>query len=148
MSNLASLLAADSIIWNSEFNQRSCLDGIEEVLSNAPKGERLGDDWRGAIKSKSEVIWPPVEPIPPGICDIHRENSGIRVVWPHRHEHDKGPEELLWIMDEYAKDLDLRLVLLGERTAPSVDDALGQLRARHAERIVFDSFVESREDYL
>jgi glycosyltransferase involved in cell wall biosynthesis len=67
-------------------------------------------------------------------------------VWPHRWEHDKGPEELLEIADRHAERLDLRFIVLGERFR-RVPAALETFLDRHAERIDHAGFVEDRRAY-
>ncbi len=96
LTNLTSILAADLTVWNSDFNRRSFVDGIESLLRHAP--DRLPGSVRERVEQRSTVIWPPVGPPPeataasgnPGVL-----HNSIRVVWPHRWEHDKGPGELL-----------------------------------------------------
>jgi hypothetical protein len=63
LTNLTSILSADRIIFNSEWNRRSFIEGIERVLAHAPDGGL--SDVAGRIECRSEVIWPPVEPPPP-----------------------------------------------------------------------------------
>ena len=65
LTNLTSALAADLVIFNSDWNRRSLLAGLENILDHAP--DAAVGEWRTAIESRSTVIWPPVEPPPPPI---------------------------------------------------------------------------------
>ena len=118
LTNLTSVLAADRVIWNSRFNQDSFLEGIVRLLRSAPD-LALGD-LEPSIRARSEVIWPPVEK-PPEACDqtagrvLHKPVRPVRVAWPHRWEHDKGPAELLELALTLSEPLDLRWTILGQR---------------------------------
>jgi glycosyltransferase involved in cell wall biosynthesis len=149
LTNLTSVLTADRVIWNSRFNLDSFLEGIGRVLDHARDTTLTG--WRRRIEAASEVIWPPVEPPPPEI-DIERPHTGAlhnsaRVVWPHRWEHDKGPEELLELAGRLSATLGLRWTILGQRFA-KVPPALETFRERLAGRIDHMGFIEDRGAYL
>ncbi|MCH2144948.1 MAG: DUF3524 domain-containing protein [Phycisphaerales bacterium] len=147
-TNIASLIAADVVLWNSAFNRDSFLEGAARLLTHAPGGMPAG--WLARIEERSLIAWPPVESIPeavlrnPGKSDYP---DGVRIAWPHRCEHDKGPDELLEVADRLAERLDLRFVLMGERSGV-VPDAMKAFRERHGNRIEHDGWVEDREAYL
>lgn len=147
-TNLASLLAADLVLWNSRFNLESFLEGAERMLEHLPGGG--GRHWCERIRERSEIAWPPVEPVPEAVLRNPAKRDyadGVTVAWPHRSQHDKGPDGLLEIMDRMADRCDLRLILLGARPGPE-PDTLQALRARHGARIVHDGWVEDRAAYL
>jgi glycosyltransferase involved in cell wall biosynthesis len=146
LTNLTSIHAADLTIWNSDWNRRSFRAGIGEILRHAPDAtadlatgldERLAD---------SVVIWPPVEPPPaPGEDDGRVLHNPPRVVWPHRWEHDKGPEELLAVAEAH-RDLGLRWTILGQefRETPP---ALEAFRRRFGDHIDHVGFAPDRAAY-
>jgi len=166
LTNLTSILSADRVIFNSEWNRRSFIEGIGHLLAHAPDG-RLGDV-AARIARRSEVIWPPVEPPPPEgggreriagrhlLADRRDERSAakrggvlhkpIRVVWPHRWEHDKGPEELLDIADRCTDALDIRWTILGQRFRGH-PPAFAEFRRRWADRIDHIGFEPDRNAY-
>ncbi len=169
LTNLTSVLAADLTIFNSEWNRRSFLQGICELLRKAPDAE-LGDVSE-RIAERSMVIWPPVEPPPPeppevapGTGDsgasrdevgggegkggrvLHNVSEAVRVVWPHRWEHDKGPDELLRVAEEYSEALNLRWTILGERFGESPGE-MAEFERRFAGRIDHMGYVPGREEY-
>ena len=126
----------------------SLLAGLEKILSHAP--DAAVGEWRTAIESRSAVIWPPVEPPPPSV-DIKSEDSrvlhnSINVVWPHRWEHDKGPDELLEIAERWTEPLNLRWTILGQQFA-KLQPALEEFRGRFADSIDHMGFESDRQRY-
>ena len=147
-TNLASMLAADLVLFNSEYNRGSFINELPGFLRHAP--DRMPASWEDRILERSRIAWPPVEPIPEPVLRNPRDGSypdGCRIAWPHRLEHDKGPEELLELFDKEADSRNLRLVLLGERYQ-DLPDAINELRARHGDRIDHDGWIEDRDAYL
>lgn len=151
VTDLTSLVAADAVLWTSGWNQRSCLDGLAALLDHAP--------WDGgtaaldAVAAKSQVIWPPVEdPLATGGLEHNCDNSGRDVTsgqlvaWPHRHQHDKGPDELAALAMTHTSAWALQWALLGERRGP-VPPGIERFRTAQQGCIVVDGHVE-REAYL
>jgi len=157
LTNLTSMLASDLVIFNSQWNRRSFVAGIAEILRHAPDS-RLGHIGRW-IEERSEVIWPPVEPPPetvfrrraserPGPGDGQRGGSGhgrvlhnsIAVLWPHRWEHDKGPDQLLEIARRYTEKLNLRWTILGQSfsTVPHALRAFGDAFRNQIDHMGFE----------
>ena len=123
-TNLASIEAADRVLWNSAWNRDSFINGMSVLLSHAP--ERQTDSWQDRLLRKSVIAPPPIESpadLPAGIdeptasdprgqnrpaedpailhnTDLEGYPDAVRVVWPHRWEHDKGCDEFLAIARE------------------------------------------------
>lgn len=167
LTNLTSILAADAVIWNSRWNLRSFVDGISILLTRAADCQFLGNgkstDLAMRIESRSQVIWPPVEPPDHGAeansagagegesvarpaAILHNTPEPIRVVWPHRWEHDKGPDELLDLANTHSEDLNLRWTILGQEFEDR-HPAMVEFARRHAGRIDHMGFVPERADY-
>jgi glycosyltransferase involved in cell wall biosynthesis len=165
LTNLASVLCADLVIFNSEWNRRSLINGIAALLAHAP--DRELKDVAARIEERSTVIWPPVEPPPQALRDRHTGNdvdssseppipaerggsrvlhNPVRVVWPHRWEHDKGPEELLAMAEAHTEPLNLRWTILGQQFRET-PPALQRFRQRFADRIDHIGYAKSRDDY-
>lgn len=147
LTNLTSVLAADRVIWNSAWNRDSFLDGIEQVLRFGPD-VKVPDDLRSRIEGKSVVIWPPVEPPPERMAQLRERSSDgtIRVAWPHRWEHDKGPDELLAIAREHTESLNLRWTILGEQYRQT-PDAMKSFEREFRGRIDHMGYEPDRERY-
>jgi glycosyltransferase involved in cell wall biosynthesis len=67
-------------------------------------------------------------------------------VWPHRWEHDKGPDELLALAETHTETLNLRWTILGQQFRET-PQALERFRQRFADRIDHVGYAESRDDY-
>ena len=151
LTNYATMRAADRIIWNSRWNMASCLDGLKTLLKDDP--DRPDERAFTEIESRSEVIWPPVDVSIGDGGDADSRTlrpSGsqrIRVAWPHRWEHDKGPDELCAIADRWSDELNLEWVLLGERFE-DVPPGIASMLDRHQDRIVHAGFAATRAEYL
>ncbi len=145
LTNLTSVLASDLVIWNSQWNKTSFLDGMDRILGRANAVDLTG--WQQKVEQRSRVIWPPVEPPPETIAkNPEVSHNVIRVVWPHRWEHDKGPEELLKIADRFSESLDLRWTILGEQY-PDVPPSMAEFEQRFADRIDHFGFEPDRQRY-
>ena len=152
-TNLASIEAADRVLWNSAWNRDSFVTGMEEILAHSP--ERLADRWQDRLMGKSVIAPPPIEP-PAAAGTGENDDTGedarvlhnselagypdaVRVVWPHRWEHDKGCDELLQIAREARRRESqggprIHWLVLGERFA-RVPDSMTTFLAEHHDRI-------------
>jgi len=147
LTNLTSIVAATAVLWNSNWNRDSFLEGVGEVLRHAI--DLRGVDTQAMVEAKSRVVWPPVEPPPAGIWSAARHDAAgrsVRVAWPHRWEHDKGPEELLDIAERCTETLDLRWTILGERYR-RVPEPLREFEHRFASRIDHFGYEPDRSSY-
>jgi glycosyltransferase involved in cell wall biosynthesis len=146
LTNLTSILAADRVIWNSEWNKRSFIVGIDRIL-------RACSDLKIAqvqdrIEDKSVVVWPPVN-VPPMERPrvLHKQTGPVKVVWPHRWEHDKGPDELLAVAEKWSDAFDLRWTILGERYGETPPELI-EFERRFQSRIDHIGFLPDRAAYL
>jgi glycosyltransferase involved in cell wall biosynthesis len=154
-TNLQSVLTADLTIFNSKWNMDSFISGIETLLENS--WDTTLKDIGNRIRENSTVAWVPVELPPVEFTDsrvLHNsDNEGraigsepIRIVWPHRWEHDKAPEKLLELAREYSEPLNLHWIILGEQFN-QVPEALKQFKTEFAAKIDHMGYVESKGEY-
>ncbi len=155
LTNLTSIAAADRVLWNSRWNLDSFCLAIEDLLDKSP--DRTLEDVGGWIQKKSEICWPPIDR-PEGVLhnspkadNEGRRHSGdetVTVLWPHRWEHDKGPETLLRLA-RYLKHRApgrYRWILLGERYR-RIPDSLTRFLEEFRDDIDHAGWVESKADY-
>ena len=146
LTNLTSCAAADMVLFNSRFNRQSFIEGIRALIAHSPDAD-LGN-LVSRIESTSQIAWPPVE-VPEGL-DPDLLDRAIKkpalVVWPHRWEHDKGPDELLEIALRFSEPLDLRWIILGE-SFRDIPPSMQQMKQSLAGRIEHWGYVADRSAY-
>ncbi len=109
MVQLYGALAADRLVFNSQFNRDSFLEGIEAFLFDKPDVEPANILRR--LEHICEVLPIPVEQIPPA-----ENKDPALILWNHRWEYDKSPQLFAEAMIRLAKrGADFRLALLGDR---------------------------------
>ena len=88
-NQIMSALMADLVLFNSSYNLQSFVGGIDSFLSKMPDFKPKGI--AELISRKCQVLHFPVE-FPLERRDI-RDSKVLHIVWPHRWEHDKNPED-------------------------------------------------------
>lgn len=145
MVNLYSAIAAREVLFNSDWNRRSFLAGVERLFRKLPDG--VPDGALDQLASKSRVLPVPIEDRL--FLDRGRplQRQCPHLLWNHRWEYDKGPDRLALLLDELA-DLgqDFRLSVVGEQFRKQ-PDVLSTIRERHGSRIVNWGFLACRSDY-
>lgn len=142
INSLKSAIAADQLLFNSQYNQDSFLAGVETLSQRMPDG--LSADLANQLARKSQVI-----PVPLGddLTPQRRDDPKVwQVVWNHRWEHDKGPALLFEVMQQ-AKDLPITFAIIGQqfRQQPETFD---HIHDQCQQQISHWGFIESRQEYL
>ncbi len=144
LTNIESALAADTVVFNSEFHRHSFIEAARELIKRFPdnRPEAVGE----RIAAKSRVL-----PIPIDLSRFHRseEKSGeLTLLWNMRWEFDKAPEAFFEQLFSLADSgLDFRIAVAGEKFKdyPAIFDEAG---VRLADKIVSWGFIESRDEYI
>lgn len=132
MVQLYAALAADRAGFNSDYNRRTFLDGVDALLARMP--DRVPSDIARRIGRKACVLPVPIAPIAPA----HTRDSRL-IVWNHRWEYDRNPELFAAAMiDLDRRGVDFRLALLGPRP-DNGPEALQRLRRKIPDRIEVDA---------
>jgi glycosyltransferase involved in cell wall biosynthesis len=131
--NVTSALAADSVVFNSDYHRRSFLDAVVPFLRSFPDYKET--EAHQSIRAKSHVL-------PLGLdlkqFDRHRKDpepgEPPLILWNHRWEYDKNPAEFFRALFELQNEnLDFRVAILGEsftERPPVFDEAASRLRDR------------------
>ena len=134
-------LAADDLLFNSDWNRRSFLAGVDALLGRMPDAVPGGVAER--LDRRSMVL-----PVPTAVTakpPAETRDSRL-IVWNHRWEYDKAPEVFARALDRLGeRGCDFRLALLGPR-APKIPAALQALEERWSARIVANGCL-ARADY-
>jgi len=117
ITTLYTALCADILLFNSQFNHRTFMQGISRLLDTMP--DHVPGGVTDRLESLSKIL--PV-PLPDHLflsrhaAQEHDQEDMMIIVWNHRHEHDKGPALLLQVVHELIRrNVRFRLHLLGQQ---------------------------------
>lgn len=145
--NFTSALAADAVLFNSCYHHDAFLEALPRFLKRFPDCRPLDDVMR--IRDKSQVL-------PLGLdlrrLDAYREEKkhttrGPLILWNHRWEYDKNPEEFFTALFVLADEgWPFEVAVLGESFAetPAI---FQQVKQRLGSRLVHFGFVRDFSEY-
>lgn len=151
---LYSTLCADAIIFNSNYNRSSFLQGAKELLEKLP--DQFSPELLERI-SNSEVVPVPLEEFSSQgeTSKLKRQPQMLDVVWNHRWEYDKDPKLLLQLVEAIIeKRLPIRLHVVGQqfRSSPVEFEKIETLLQQHTQELDIQKgcfgFIEHRADYI
>jgi glycosyltransferase involved in cell wall biosynthesis len=112
LTNITSALSAETCLFNTQWNLDGFLAEIPGFLKQFPDHQPKGVADR--IAEKSRVLHPPFDPQVFDETPVERARR-CRIVWPHRWEHDKNPEEFFSAVGVLAEEgLDFEVVVAGQ----------------------------------
>jgi glycosyltransferase involved in cell wall biosynthesis len=137
--NVASMLAADRVYFNSDFHRTSFFAALPPYLSHNP--DQREREVQPALEARSGVL-------PVGVDFARLDGPEAPdpgrpplLVWNQRWEYDKDPEAFLRALLTLAEEgLDFEIALCGERFGA---DAPAGLRDKLATRIIHDGYAEA-----
>lgn len=144
--NLYAALAADRVLFNSEYNRQSFLQGVQVFLDTMPDAVPSNVVERLAVSSGTL-------PVPLETDWFAEHNKAVRndypftLIWNHRWEYDKAPERLFGAMRQLQQaGADFRLHVVGQqfRQQPAVFAEMHPLLKDH---IGAWGMVESESGY-
>ncbi len=150
LTNITSCLAADRVFFNSRYHLDSFTGAADELLRAMPDYVLKGVPER--IREKAEVM--PVG-LDTGSIDRElmdagcvRKDGPLHIVWNHRWEFDKGPQEFFDAMlGLERRGADFRLSVLGQ-SFRDMPDVFRRMENELSHRLVHFGFVEDRGEYL
>ncbi|WP_372366239.1 DUF3524 domain-containing protein [Candidatus Uabimicrobium sp. HlEnr_7] len=136
-------LAADWLVFNSQTHLDTFIGHIARYFERAPE---YPPQWISEeIKTKAQVLHPG--------CQLQRytkktKNKRPVIVWNHRWEFDKNPQEFFAALEEVdLKNSCFDLVLLGE-CGQSVPKLFLAAQKKWGDRILHYGFVNSKKEYI
>ncbi|RWS08502.1 glycosyltransferase-like domain-containing protein 1-like protein, partial [Dinothrombium tinctorium] len=143
-NQILSCLVADKILFNSEFNRKSFLSSMKSFLKLMP--DYRPKNLEQQIEPKTQVLYFPVKF--PKERFIEKCTQGpLHILWPHRWEHDKNPEDFFRTLFALKEDnIPFKLSVLGE-CYDEQPDIFKEAKIKLREEIINWGFVESRERY-
>ncbi len=151
LTNITSALSAECCAFNTEWNMRTFLGEIPGFLSQFPDHQPKGVAEQ--IAAKSLVLHPPFDPAPfeealgdAGASGAPRRER-VRIVWPHRWEHDKDPDAFFAALSALAAEgLDFEVAVAG-RAFSEKPEVFGRAAELLGGRLVHCEEPTSRLDY-
>ncbi|XP_037502249.2 glycosyltransferase-like domain-containing protein 1 [Rhipicephalus sanguineus] len=146
-NQVTSCLVADVVLFNSHFNRDSFLTAVEPFLNRVPGAGRLGP-LRPRLEAKARVLSFPIKvpPLAPAPC--RDPASPLHIVWPHRWEHDKGPEEFVQVLLELHRlGMDFHVSFLGQEF-DKLPTSLVEVREKLGDHIRRWGPLPDRDQYL
>ena len=143
--NYTSALAADRVLFNSDFHRNAFLEALPGFLKQFPDNQGLENVDRIARKSETLPLGMDLQRFLP--FREERLPGPPVILWNHRWEYDKNPqtffEELLRLKSE---GHDFRLVVLGEKFQKS-PPVFTQIKKELAGHILHFGFAKDFETY-
>ena len=145
--NYVSALAADAVLFNSSYHMNSFLGALPGFLKRFPDATEATSVGRIAAKSRVLPLGMDL-----GKLDSYRPHGKARtasplILWNHRWEYDKAPEEFFAALYQLADEgIEFRVAVLGESfgRAPAV---FKEARLRLAGRVAQWGYLADFESY-
>jgi glycosyltransferase involved in cell wall biosynthesis len=144
MHNLTTACCADAILFNSNYNRDTFLDGVRTMMKKMPDlaPKQLADE----LEERASVLPVPLEQT----WFQPRETSPtgpLTILWNHRWEYDKAPERMfaaLQLLDK--RDVPFKVHVVGQQfrqQPPEFDEAKQWLGTR----VGYWGYIESGAEY-
>lgn len=142
--NYASALSADKVVFNSNFHKEKFLKELPKFLKAYPDHNNL--DTVEQIADKSVIL-----PVGIRLDKISNQNAlrngPARILWNHRWEYDKNPEDFFKAIFKLSKEnLDFELIILGENFSES-PEIFNAAKESLGKRVIQFGFEESKDKY-
>jgi len=144
--NFNSALASDGVAFNSYFNRQNFLNNCSQYVKSAVD---MDLSWTlDTLRRKSVVRYPGIDFAEIDKSGIKSDNRVPVIVWNHRWEHDKNPEEFFYGLEELEDEgIDFKLILLGQSFL-FYPECFEQAQIRFQKKIVHCGFAASYSEYV
>ncbi len=145
--NYTSALAADRILFNSEYHRDSFLEALPAFLNQFP--DKKGKENIDLVKKKSVVLYLGI--------DLNRfdefhdseeeKESEPIILWNHRWEYDKRPKPFFSTLFKLKqKGIKFKLVVLGERNE-MIPKSFEEAKEKLSDEIIHWGYAKNFEEY-
>ena len=146
-NQILSALAADTVLFNSNYNMNSFLSKINSTLKKIPRFKP--NCIANTISSKCEVLYFPV--VKPNFreCVLNKSNSNIlHILWAHRWEHDKNPETFFNVLTHLKEEgLCFHVTVMGEQFS-EIPSIFGEAKDKLGEEFIKQwGYVDDKDTY-
>ncbi len=144
LTNVTTALSAECCVFNTAWNLEGFLSEIPVFMRGFPDHRPAGLE--EVIRAKSTVLAPPFDERVFARAPLVRGDR-VRLVWPHRWEHDKGPEEFLAAVGALAAEgLDFEVAIAGQ-SFRETEEAIASAARSLGPRLVHCGQPEGRSAY-
>ena len=142
--NFSSALAADKVLFNSEFHMNSFIENLKRFLKSFPDNREI--EKVKQIKNKSKVLYLGLNLKKFDQLEI-KTNNKPTLLWNHRWEYDKNPSTFFKMLKKIKElNIPFKLVILGEQFSTEMDE-FTQARNYFTDEIVHIGYADSFEEY-
>lgn len=148
MVSLYSALAAQHIVFNSEYNRATFLRGLAKLLKKLP--DHVPKGIVETLTNKSSVLFVPL--IDTQLPERNQQEpcrTVTNIVWNHRWEYDKGPAQLLAFAAALPQGLPIKVHVVGQQFR-QIPEAFGEVRQCLQEKNYLGKFgfIANKAAYL
>ena len=142
--NICSALAADHILYNSNYHNESFHKEGLKFLKNFPDNNEL--DTMNVIQNKSEVLYLGMDLSKFDTYENFKKDDPL-ILWNHRWEYDKNPEPFFRNLFKLKEEgLNFKVALLGE-SFKSNPDVFEEAKVKLKDQIVHYGYCDKFSDY-
>lgn len=144
--NFSSAVAADWVVFNSEFHQSAFLSALPNFIGQFPDQNLISNI--EVIRKKCSVIYPGFDYVTIMEERINIQNEVPVILWNHRWEYDKDPQTFFSILERLAEGgLNFKLVVLGQSFRRIPQSFTQAKRSLLKKRLLHWGYEENRKDY-
>lgn len=138
LTSVYTALAADRLLFNSDYNRVTFFRGAQSLLNMMPDG--VEKDLLLPVEKRSSVLAVPIRAIdqelPAAEREMISEDNPVQIVWNHRWEYDKQPDVFFDAMVRLKKTgVDFHLHVMGQ-SFRQVPECFAAARVELADHIV------------
>lgn len=143
ITQLYSALSADRLIFNSQYNQDSFLQGVRQLLEKMP--DAVPEQAKDILATRSAIL--PV-PLAKEAFPSHQSPQGpLQLLWNHRWEFDKAPERFFAALSLLKKQgIPFEVHVVGQRFR-SQPPCFEQAKAAFGAEIRTWGYLPKKADY-
>lgn len=130
MVNLYAALAADTLVFNTAYNRDSFFYGARRLLKKMPENLPAAKPLE-RLRQQSKVLPVPIMPL---AASPQTKPHPRRIIWNHRWEYDKNPEDFFAVLFRLSEQrVPFELAVLGQRfrEVPAIFDEAEERLAAH-----------------
>jgi glycosyltransferase involved in cell wall biosynthesis len=144
--NYLSVLAADHVIFNSQFQKDDFIDHLPSFLNQYSDGDYLYTIDR--ILKKSQILYPGLELKRfDALPDTRSRNKRLTIVWNQRWQFDRNPGLFFRTLNRLDDiDLEFDLILAGDSKHEKPEE-FDRAWKRYRDRIIHFGYVDDFETY-